>query len=200
MAASLVTIPIPTAMPLHVSTYVSLLAVVIAGPMCAIQAELAAPTLALWAVLQQDLQKISQAAVPVVCAVIYMPQLLVAAAALATLFAPPCGTILAARASVCPRFVAKAQNIVIIIQTVIKAVAAQHLAVITHVAALCRNVLKAIGNRVMAALVVLTTVPPMVGKWNGVGKAVACGHLVSDVAARLVNQNVPMRLLYVSVC
>ena len=86
MAASLVTIPIPTAMPLHVSTYVSLLAVVIAGPMCAIQAELAAPTLALWAVLQQDLQKISQAAVPVVCAVIYMPQLLVAAAALATIW------------------------------------------------------------------------------------------------------------------
>ena len=83
---------------------------------------------------------------------------------------------------------------------VIKAVVAQHLAVITHVAVLCRNVLKAIGNQAMAAPVVLTTVLPMVGKWNGVGKALACIHLVSDVVAKLVNQDVPVRPLYVCVC
>jgi hypothetical protein len=137
------------------------------------------------AVLRQDLQKISQAAVPVVCAIIYMPQLPAVAPVLEIQYAEyHFGRILAAHASVWPHFVAKAQNIAIIIPLAIKAVAAQHLVAITTAAAPCKNVLKAIGNRAMAVLVVLTTVLPMVGKWNGVGKAVACTHLVSDVAVK----------------
>ncbi len=69
-AASLAAIVILTAAAPNVTTHVSFLAVVIAGPIYV-----------LWAVLQQDLQKISQAGGPVVCAVTYMLPALAAAPA-----------------------------------------------------------------------------------------------------------------------
>ena len=121
--------------------------------------------------LQQDLQKILQVAVPVVCAIIYMPQLPAAALALAIPFAFPFGTILAAHVSVLCGSVAKTLNPVTIIQLVIKAVAAQHLVAITHVAALCKHVPAAFGNQATEVQAALIQVRQMVLNLNGDIKA-----------------------------
>ncbi len=74
--------------------------------------------------------------------------------------------------------VAKAQNPVTIILPAIKAAAAVHLAVITHVAALCSLAYLAFGNQAKAARVALTQTAPMVLSLNGVIKATAIIHLV----------------------
>jgi hypothetical protein len=147
--------------------------------MYVIRTELAAVLLLVrQAVLQQDLQKILQVAVPVVCAIIYMPQLPAAALALAIPFAFLFGTILAAHVSVLCGSVARALNPVTIIQLVIKAVAAQHLVAITHVAVPCSSVLEVFGNQATEVLAALIQVRQMVLNLNGDGKATASIRLV----------------------
>jgi hypothetical protein len=90
------------------------------------------------------------------------------------------------------------QLLAIIILPAIKAAAAQHLVVITHVVALCKYALVAIGKQVTAALAAQTPVPRMDGNLNGVIQAPACIHLVFVADLNTANQDV--HVLLQSVC
>ena len=73
--------------------------------------------------------------------------------------------------------VAKALNPAIIIQPVIKAGAVAHLAVTTHVEALCKTAHMAFGNQAKAGQAGLTQTAPMVLSLNGAIKVIVTTRL-----------------------
>lgn len=103
------------------------------------------------------------------------------------------GIIHVAIVYVLPTHVAAVLLHVTIILPAIKAVAAQHLVAITHVAVLCNNVSAAIGNRVKVVLEDLITVLHMVGNLNGDGTAHAFIPLDHDVVLHTASLCVPRK-------